>query len=122
MVVFVDNKIRKNLFICLFFERFVIGHWLIMRFFLDFLSFLRSVSQNLIAKIDRTFTLGMINEERRNVMKDKFKLWLISLNCDLINDLGIDEIVSRVDDRLEIVIANKEERAVLEDLIKCFNS
>lgn len=93
-----------------------------MRFFLDFLSFLRSVSQNLIAKIDRTFTLGMINEERRNIMKEKFKLWLISLNCDLINDLGIDEIVSRVDDRLEVVIANKEERAVLEGLIKCFSS
>ena len=55
-------------------------------------------------------------------MKEKFKLWLISLNCDLINDLGIDEIVSRVDDRLGVVIANKEERAVLEDLIKCFNS
>lgn len=55
-------------------------------------------------------------------MKEKFKLWLISLNCDLINDLGIDEIVSRVNDRLDIVAANKEERAVLEDLIKCFNS
>lgn len=55
-------------------------------------------------------------------MKEKFKLWLVSLNCDLINDLGIDEIVSRVDDRLEIVAASKEERAVLEDLIKCFNS
>ena len=55
-------------------------------------------------------------------MKEKFKLWLISLNCDLINDLGIDEIVSRVNDRLEIVTANKEERAVLEDLIKCFRS
>lgn len=55
-------------------------------------------------------------------MKEKFKLWLISLNCDLINDLGIDEIVSRVNDRLEIVAANKEERAVLEDLIKCFRS
>lgn len=55
-------------------------------------------------------------------MKEKFKLWLVSLNCDLINDLGIDEIVSRVDDRLEVVIANKEERAVLEDLIKCFKS
>lgn len=55
-------------------------------------------------------------------MKEKFKLWLISLNCDLINDLGIDEIASRVDDRLEVVIANKEERAVLEDLIKCFKS
>ena len=55
-------------------------------------------------------------------MKEKFKLWLISLNCDLINDFGVDEIVSRVDDRLEVVIANKEERAVLEELIKCFNS
>ena len=55
-------------------------------------------------------------------MKEKFKLWLVSLNCDLINDLGIDEIVSRVNDRLEVVDANKEERAVLEDLIKCFNS
>lgn len=55
-------------------------------------------------------------------MKEKFKLWLVSLNCDLINDLGIDEIVSKVDDRLEVVAANKEERAVLEDLIKCFNS
>lgn len=63
----------------------------------------------------------MIDKKRRYAMKEKFKLWLISLNCDLINDLGIDEIVSRVNDRLEVVIANKEERAVLEDLIKCFN-
>lgn len=55
-------------------------------------------------------------------MKEKFKLWLISLNCDLINDLGIDEIASRVDDRLNVIIASKEERVVLEDLIKCFSS
>lgn len=55
-------------------------------------------------------------------MKEKFKLWLISLNCELIDDLGVDEIVSRVDDRLEIILANKEERVVLEDLIKCFKS
>lgn len=55
-------------------------------------------------------------------MKEKFRLWLISLNCDLINDLGIDEIVSRVNYRLEVVDANKEERAVLEDLINYFNS
>ena len=55
-------------------------------------------------------------------MKKEFKKWLISLNCDLINDLGIDEIVSRVNDRLEVVIANKEERAVLDDLNKYFNS
>lgn len=62
----------------------------------------------------------MIAKEKGGVMKEKFKLWLISLNCDLINDLGIDEIVSRVDDRLEVVIANKEERAVLEELIAEF--
>lgn len=55
-------------------------------------------------------------------MKEKFKLWLISLNCDLINDLGIAEISSRVNDRLEIIFANKEERVVLKDLIKCFKS
>ena len=55
-------------------------------------------------------------------MKEKFKLWLVSLNCELINDLGIDDIVSRVNDRLEVVAANKEERAVLNDLIKCFIS
>ena len=64
----------------------------------------------------------MISKKKEDVMKEKFKLWLISLNCDLINDLGIDEIVSRVDDKLEVIAANKEERAVLEDLIKCFNS
>lgn len=64
----------------------------------------------------------MIAKKKEGVMKEKFKLWLISLNCDLINDLGIDEIVSRVDDRLNVIIASKEERAVLEDLIKCFKS
>lgn len=53
-------------------------------------------------------------------MKEKFKLWLISLNCDLINDLGIAEISSRVNDRLEIIFANKEERVVLEELIAEF--
>lgn len=64
----------------------------------------------------------MIAKKKGGAMKEKFKLWLISLNCDLINDLGVDEIVSRVDDRLEIIFANKEERVVLEDLIKCFKS
>ncbi len=62
----------------------------------------------------------MINEERRCVMKEKFRLWLISLNCDLINDLGIDEIVSRVDEDLRIVRANEQERIVLEELIAEF--
>ena len=62
----------------------------------------------------------MISEKKGGLMKEKFKLWLISLNCDLINDLGIDEIVSRVDDRLEVIIANRVERAVLEELIAEF--
>lgn len=64
----------------------------------------------------------MIAKKKGGAMKEKFKLWLISLNCDLINDFGVDEIVSRVDDRLEIILVNKEERVVLEDLIKCFKS
>lgn len=64
----------------------------------------------------------MIAKRKGGVMKEKFKLWLISLNCDLIKDLGVDEIVSRVDDRLEIIFANEEEKVVLEDLIKCFKS
>ena len=59
---------------------------------------------------------------RREIMKKEFKKWLISLNCELINDLGVDEIASRVNDRLEIILANKEERVVLEDLIKRFKS
>nr|DAN54878.1 MAG TPA: hypothetical protein [Caudoviricetes sp.] len=47
--------LSKNKFDCLFFEQLVIRYWLIMRFFLGFLSFLRSVSQNLRVKIDCTF-------------------------------------------------------------------
>lgn len=57
---------------------------------------------------------------RREIMKKEFKKWLISLNCDLINDLGIDEIVSRVDEELRIVRANEQERIVLEELIAEF--
>ena len=53
-------------------------------------------------------------------MKKEFKKWLISLNYDLINDLGVDEIVSRVDEELRIVSANEQERIVLEELIAEF--
>lgn len=53
-------------------------------------------------------------------MKKEFKKWLISLNCDLINDLGINEIMSRVDEELKIVRANEQERIVLEELIAEF--
>lgn len=53
-------------------------------------------------------------------MKKEFKKWLISLNCEEINSLGIDEIVSRVDEELRIVRANEQERIVLEELIAEF--
>lgn len=53
-------------------------------------------------------------------MKEKFKLWLISLNCEGINGLGINEIVSRVDEELRIMRANEHERIVLEELIADF--
>ena len=58
---------------------------------------------------------------RREIMEKEFKKWLISLNCELINDLGVDEIVSRVDEELRIVRANEQERVVLEELIAEFN-
>lgn len=54
-------------------------------------------------------------------MKKEFKKWLISLNCEGINSLGIDEMVSRVDEELRIVRANELERIVLEELISEFN-
>jgi hypothetical protein len=59
----------------------------------------------------------MIAKRKGGVMKEKFRLWLISLNCEGINSLGIDEIVSQVDEELRIVRANEQERVVLEELI-----
>ena len=55
-------------------------------------------------------------------MKKEFKKWLISLNCEGINSLGIKEIVSRVDDELRIVRDHEQERIVLEELIAEFKS
>lgn len=54
-------------------------------------------------------------------MKKEFKKWLISLDCEGINSLGIDEIVSHLDEELRIVRANEQERIVLEELIAEFN-
>lgn len=62
----------------------------------------------------------MIAKRKGGAMKEKFKLWLISLNCEGINSLGINEIVSRVDEELRIVRANEQERIVLEELIAEF--
>ena len=63
----------------------------------------------------------MLMPIRKEIMKKEFKKWLISLNCEGINSLGIDEIVSRVDEDLKIVRANEQERIVLEELIAEFN-
>ena len=62
----------------------------------------------------------MIAKRKGGVMKEKFKLWLISLNCEGINSLGVNEIVSRVDEELRIVRANEQERIVLGELIAEF--
>lgn len=62
----------------------------------------------------------MIAKKKGGCMKEKFKLWLISLNCESINSLGVNEIVSRVDEELRIVRANEQERIVLEELIAEF--
>lgn len=62
----------------------------------------------------------MIAKKKGGVMKEKFELWLISLNCESINSLGVNEIVSRVDEELRIVRANEQERIVLEELIAEF--
>lgn len=53
-------------------------------------------------------------------MKEKFKQWLISLNSPIIISLGVDSVVSKVSDRLEPINCNKEEIAVLEDLLSNF--
>ena len=63
----------------------------------------------------------MLMPIRKEIMKTEFKKWLISLNCEGINSLGIDEIVSRVDEELRSVRANEQERIVLEELIAEFN-
>ena len=62
----------------------------------------------------------MIAKRKGGAMKEKFKLWLISLNCEGLNSLGINEIVSRVDEELRIVRANEQERIVLGELIAEF--
>jgi len=54
-------------------------------------------------------------------MINEFKKWLISLDCEGVNSLGIDEMVSRVDEELRIVRANELERIVLEELIAEFS-
>lgn len=53
-------------------------------------------------------------------MKLKFKQWLIDQDYALIEMLGVDEIVSRIDEQLSICGANDCETAFLEEMIASF--
>jgi hypothetical protein len=55
-------------------------------------------------------------------MKARFKEWLISLNEIAINELGIDEMLSHLDDKLNIINRNTCEQEILKDLIQVFKS
>lgn len=53
-------------------------------------------------------------------MKARFKEWLISLNEIVINELGIDEMLTHLDDELNIINGNEYEQAILNNLIQIF--
>lgn len=53
-------------------------------------------------------------------MKELFKQWLINQNSDFINGCGIDCILSKVDDRLNITNASEEETETLEEWLEAF--
>ena len=53
-------------------------------------------------------------------MKDRFKEQLISLNEIAMNELGIDEMLTHLDDELNIINGNECEQAILNNLIQIF--
>ena len=53
-------------------------------------------------------------------MKARFKEWLISLNEIAINELGIDEMLTHLDDELNIINGNECEQEILNNLIQIF--
>lgn len=53
-------------------------------------------------------------------MKARFKEWLISLNEIAMNELGIDEILTHLDDELNIINGNECEQEILNNLIQIF--
>ena len=53
-------------------------------------------------------------------MKARFKEWLISLNEIAINELGIDEMLTHLDDELNIINGNECEQAILNNLIQIY--
>lgn len=53
-------------------------------------------------------------------MKARFKEWLISLNEIAMNELGIDEMLTHLDDELNIINGNECEQEILNNLIQIF--
>lgn len=53
-------------------------------------------------------------------MKASFKEWLISLNEIAMNELGIDEMLTHLDDELNIINGNECEQEILNNLIQIF--
>ncbi len=70
--------------------------------------------------LDNTTQINSLN--RGGDMKARFKEWLISLNEIAINELGIDEMLSHLDDELNIINGNTCEQEILKDLIQVFKS
>jgi raw score 7.12 len=61
-----------------------------------------------------------INSSNRGDMKVSFKKWLVSLNEVALNELGIDEMLTHLDDELNIINGNECEQAILNNLIQIF--
>ena len=55
-------------------------------------------------------------------MKDRFKEWLISLNEIAMNELGIDEMLTHLDDELNIINGTECEQESLNNLIQIFKN
>lgn len=53
-------------------------------------------------------------------MKARFKEWLISLNEIAMNELGIDKMLTHLDDELNIINGNECEQEILNNLIQIF--
>ena len=55
-------------------------------------------------------------------MKARFKEWLISLNEIAMNELGIDKMLTHLDDELNIINGNECEQEILNNLIQIFKN
>ena len=55
-------------------------------------------------------------------MKVSFKKWLVSLIEVALNELGIDEMLTHLDDELNIINGNECEQEILNNLIQIFKN